>query len=94
MFKNFINSSVADSTHKSLASKPDCISDGSHNWMCALTSLFVAFKKDIWQQPLKNAWSNLSGRSNPDHITAAAQLTVSTIHLQPLISEADQHGQN
>lgn len=41
--KDFINSSVADSTHKSLASKPDCISDGSHNWMCALTSLIVVF---------------------------------------------------
>lgn len=31
MLKSFINSSVADSTHKSLASKPDCVLDGSHN---------------------------------------------------------------
>lgn len=39
-----MNSSVADSTHKSLASKPDCVLDGSHNWMYALTSFVLALK--------------------------------------------------
>lgn len=84
---------MADTTHKSLASKPDCISDGSHNWMCALTSLFVAFKKKNLAAAFNKCMKQPERKQSRSH-QAAAQLTIGTVHLQPLVSEADQHGQN